>query len=725
MFWALGLLLTTGESMARPAYTEGVVLAQFRRGLARPVMAQRLQALGLVPEKLLVRRLNIWKLRVVKSGLSTRAALEQLKRQPDIVAAQLDHKVSLREIPDDPYFSQQWNLNNTGQNGGTPDADIDAPEAWNISTGGTTALGREIVVAVIDGGAELSHNDLVDNIWTNPGEIPDNGVDDDNNGYVDDVHGWNAYTSSGQIQTSSHGTHVSGIIGARGNNNIWVSGINWDVKIMEVAGASTQTSVVLEAYGYVLDQKMDWIESGGTRGAFVVATNSSFGVDYADCNSGEYPLWNTMYDALGEAGILSAAATANTNVNVDEDGDVPTGCSSPYLVTVTNTDKYDHKVTYAGYGALSIDLGAPGTNILSTDLHNGASYKSGTSMASPHVAGAIALMHAAADAAFAQYYENNPAAAALELKTILLSETDSLGSLQGITVTGGRLNVFRAVEAISQWGGPADTVRVRLVLRDTLFTAPNGEHFPLLSFFKEEDDSLTTGTLLQLPSQTLALELVNATDNPAYWSLATLHPEPVELFPGDTVETYLPPAPPGVYVYRDTNTAAWARGAAGLLVIADTLSAHHWHIWSLAERDTAWLENVEEPWSPAQYHPQWFLINGKNAPEIYNDPQTAFSFPLEQPVLLFIGNTGLWPHSLHFHGLRVRLLNRNGLPLPGGQPYLDTVPLAGGTGVLLLLTANTAGEYKVHDQILTNLTANGTYPGGILLQLQAVSGIGP
>ncbi|NOZ08621.1 MAG: S8 family serine peptidase [FCB group bacterium] len=414
-----------------------------------------LQKQGLEFDKQLVRQLNIWLVTVDgKRFASTREALALVQANPKVVWAQLDHLVSQREIPDDPDFPNMWDMNNTGQNGGTPDADIDAPEAWDITTGGGTALGDDIVVAVVDGGVAYTHPDLADNIWTNTNEIAGNGIDDDGNGYVDDIHGWDAYANDGSIpQTSSHGTHVAGTVGARGNNGTDVTGVNWDVKIMCVAGSSGNTSTISIAYGYVLDQKTLWLETNGDYGANVVATNSSFGVDYADCESGSYPVWNDLYNAMGAVGILSAAATINANQNVDQIGDVPTGCSSDYLVTVTNTTRFDEKYGSAGYGALSIDLGAPGTQICSTVPGGVSCSKTGTSMATPHVAGAIGLLHAAVTADWAAYYLSSPGPAALELKQVILETVDSLPTLEGVTVSGGRLNLYNAVFAASTLGG--------------------------------------------------------------------------------------------------------------------------------------------------------------------------------------------------------------------------------------------------------------------------------
>jgi len=402
----------------------------------------------------LVRRLNIWEVSIDGNKFKNEAiALSEIRTYTEVVYAQLDHLVSPRLIPNDPEFNQMWDMNNTGQGGGTNNADIDAPEAWDITTGGLTALGDEIVVAVVDGGVQTSHTDLVANIWVNENEIPGNGIDDDNNGYVDDINGWDAYSDDGSIPSDSHGTHVAGTVGAVGNNGNDVVGVNWDVKIMSVAGSTGSTSTISIAYGYVLDQKSLWLETNGEFGANVVATNSSFGVDYADCNSGSYPVWNDLYNSMGEVGILSAAATINSNQNVDSIGDVPTGCDSDYIISVTNTTNNDVKYNSAGYGATTIDLGAPGTNICSTVPTNSVSCSyTGTSMATPHVAGAVGLLHSVSNPSLAQQCIDDPGTCALFLKQTLLDNTDPLASLNGVTVSGGRLNIFNAVSAIS---GPA------------------------------------------------------------------------------------------------------------------------------------------------------------------------------------------------------------------------------------------------------------------------------
>ncbi len=380
------------------------------------------------------------------NGARLRQGLRSLSGVTSVVQ---DYEVKMRaSIPNDVSYVRQWSLSS-----GSPIGNIDAVNAWDISKGGPNALNQDPVIAIVDGGMDITHPDLVDNLWVNKNEIPGNGIDDDNDGYVDDVNGWNVFSDNGEIKPDAHGTHVAGIAGARGNNGIGVTGINWDAKIMFVAGSSGNFSVVAKAYGYVIRMKKLWIESKGMLGANIVVTNSSFGVDYADCMSAQYIDWNDIYNKMGEYGILSAAATANLNIDVDVKGDVPTGCQSDYVISVTNTTQTDEKNRGAAFGLKSVDLGAPGTAIFSSLPRGNYGELTGTSMATPHVAGAVALMHSAASRGFAQYYQDHPALAALQLKQVLLSTVDVLEPLK-LTVSGGRLNLYRAVKQMSVFEPP-------------------------------------------------------------------------------------------------------------------------------------------------------------------------------------------------------------------------------------------------------------------------------
>jgi len=399
------------------------------------------------PRQKLCQSMNLWLIEFDHEVIDTKVALHHIERNRNVILAQLNHTdLVVRSLPNDPFFDEQWAFDNNGSNGGSGTADISASEAWDLTTGGLTQYGDTIVVAVVDGGFTLNQEDLVENFYRNHHEIPNNNIDDDQNGYVDDVQGWNAYLNGGTHFNDNHGTHVSGTVGAKGNNGIGVTGVNWDVKVMPVSGSSSNESTVVSAYGYILDMRKLYNQTNGEKGAYVVATNSSFGVDYGD--PAEYPLWCAMYDSLGYAGVLSAGATANLNINIDVTGDVPTSCDSDFLLSVTNTTSSDVKYSSAGFGAIEIDLAAPGTQIYST-LPSGYGRLTGTSMATPHVAGAIGLMYSAVCSKTLDEYAFNPGALALFMRSKLLNEgVDVLMSLNGLVASSGRLNLFNAVSSV-------------------------------------------------------------------------------------------------------------------------------------------------------------------------------------------------------------------------------------------------------------------------------------
>lgn len=394
--------------------------------------------------------LAIWLISFNENSINENEMLRKINAHPQVKAVQFNHFVEERILePNDPSYADgtQWDMNNTGQNNGTNDADIDAPEAWELCTGGLTSAGDTVVMAVVDGGFFINHQDL--NFWKNYAEIAGNNIDDDNNGYVDDVNGWNAYNNNGTITSSQHGTHVSGTVAAKGNNNLGVAGVNWNGKVMAIQASSGTESVVVAGYAYAFKLRQMYNQTNGTSGAFVVSTNSSFGVNNG--NPANYPIWCGMYDSLGAVGILSAGATANANYNIDATGDMPTACANNHLITVTNTDRNDVKATSAGYGLTTIDLGAPGSTIFSTTPNNAYANLSGTSMATPHVAGAVGLMISAACPQLLEDYKNYPDSIALIFKQFMLDEVDPISSLQNQTVTGGRLNVHKSLVAINNY----------------------------------------------------------------------------------------------------------------------------------------------------------------------------------------------------------------------------------------------------------------------------------
>ena len=434
--FALMLLpvLSFGQDKATN-FVENEFIIWLEQGVDAATFATNSNA-GITPKRMLSKRLNIWLFEINDNKELREDKMRRLNANADVRVIQNNHtNITLREaIPDDPFFGQQW-----------APAIMNLPQAWEeFTTGGVTTTGDTIVVAVIDGGADWTHEDL--NCWENAHEIPNNGIDDDGNGYIDDFHGWNAYNHNGYVGSNNHGTHVSGIIGAVGNNGKGVCGVNWNVKVMPIGGSSSNESIVVEAYSYVLEMRARYNETDGEEGAFIVATNSSFGVDYG--NPDDYPIWCSMYDEMGNVGILSCGAGPNLNVNVDVVGDVPSTCPGNYLIGITNTTSQDVKNSGAGYGINNIDIGAPGTSIYSTLPNNNYGNMTGTSMATPQVSGTIALMYAALPEEMMIACKNDPANFCLSVRHHLLNGADHLPSLDGLVASGRRLNAYGAIESV-------------------------------------------------------------------------------------------------------------------------------------------------------------------------------------------------------------------------------------------------------------------------------------
>lgn len=445
------LLITAALAYSQPTSIErepGQLLVQLKSADAAqllPSLLAHFSEAGLSVDQKLSKRMNIWLLRFNESTTDAGVLLEKIKLHPSVSLAQFNHFVQEREvIPDDPSFTNEWALKNTGQQSGTPGSDIKATFAWDITTSGLTTLGDTIVVAVVDGGADLGHSDL--KLWKNRLEIPFNNTDDDENGYIDDYNGWNAYMNSGNVPTHDHGTHVAGIAAARGNNGLGITGVAFNTYVMPVAGSGSNEAIAVTAYDYIFEMRKRYNETNGASGAFVVVTNSSFGIDGG--NPVNFPLWSAIYDSLGSVGILNVASTANRAWDVDVNGDIPTAMTNESIVSVTNSTNTDALNSQAAWGHTSIDLAAPGTSIYSTRQGDSYGYKTGTSMSSPMVSGSIALMYAAAPEATMQQYIDNPALVASKFKRYLIASVDTISAMEGRSVSDGRLNLYNALQMV-------------------------------------------------------------------------------------------------------------------------------------------------------------------------------------------------------------------------------------------------------------------------------------
>jgi serine protease len=388
--------------------------------------------------------LNLWLLKYKGSGQNEEDFIKQLKTSQEVIFLQKNRYISNRATPNDPDFGKQWQYKNDGASGGIVGADLDIERAWDISTGGNTSFGDTIVICVIDDGINGMHPDIAENIWINRHEIPSNGIDDDGNGFVDDYKGWNITSKNDNTWTGgSHGTPVAGIIGASGNNGKGVTGTNWRVKLLPVNyGLATEASA-LSSYEYAYVQRKLYNTTKGGKGAYIVATNASWGVD--NLQAEEAPLWCALFDSLGSIGILNCGATTNSNTDVDSRGDMPTTCTSEYLISVTNMTREDVKLSSAGYGKKSIDLGSYGHQVFTLTRNDYGTF-GGTSAATPHVTGVIGLIYATQCTVFQNLAKSDPAKAALVAKDMLLHGVLPNASMAGISTTNGKLNAYRTLK---------------------------------------------------------------------------------------------------------------------------------------------------------------------------------------------------------------------------------------------------------------------------------------
>ena len=410
---AITFSLPTLASAAAPRAIPGELIVRYKDDItpsARANFRARLNAD-------VVREFKLFKMEHVKlrGGQSAEQAMRRFARDPDIAYVEPNYEITLDAIPNDPRFPELYGMRNTGQTGGTPGADIRAANAWDVFTGDPN-----LKIGIIDTGVDYNHPDLAANVWTNPGEIPGNNLDDDSNGYVDDVHGYDFVNNDGDpFDDNGHGSHCAGTIAGVGNNNLGVTGVNWNAKVVGIkflsGSGSGSTAGAISGVQYAI--------AIGCR-----LTSNSWG------GGGFSQALLDVINAAGAAGQLFVAASGNSSANTDTNPHYPSAYDSPYIISVAATDHNDNLASFSNFGATTVDIAAPGVNILSCQPGGGYQLLSGTSMATPHVSGVVGL-------AMGRF----PSATNLFIKQLILNAADVKPQLAGKCLTGGRLNAFLAI----------------------------------------------------------------------------------------------------------------------------------------------------------------------------------------------------------------------------------------------------------------------------------------
>jgi serine protease len=445
---AVTTALVSASAVANSAAgTEDSILVMFKPGVSKQERQQlitqqgaslrQLDAQGRDMKMRYVADGRIVKVKVPK-GVNRDHLIKKLAANPAVEVAEPNFPVKALATPNDPSFGELWGLHNTGQSGGTAGADIKAVDAWDISTGS-----HDIIIGVIDTGMDYNHPDLIDNRWVNPGSLPGS------------TYGYSTLNAEQDpMDSDSHGTHVAGTIGASGNNGTGVVGVNWNVTLLPcqfLGPTGGSTAGAIECINYFTDLKLN-------HGVDIKATNNSWG------GGGFSETLRAAIESGGDAGILFIAASGNDGGDADAAPMYPAAYDLDVIVSVASTDRNDTMSGFSNYGLTSVDLGAPGSAILSTVPGGGYASYSGTSMASPHVAGAAALL-----------WSVNPDITPLEMKAILMDSGDNLPALEGKTVSGKRVNLVNAmVEA-----DPTPSFKLTLAPRTQQITAGDAAQYTL------------------------------------------------------------------------------------------------------------------------------------------------------------------------------------------------------------------------------------------------------
>jgi subtilisin family serine protease len=412
-FWVWGIVLWTGgtggaqplPAFTRSAYAPGEILVKYQTGNRAAASEFHQFQWGTRTLKFLASA-GVHRIRLPE-GMSVPEALERFRQDPLVAYAEPNYLRHLSLTPNDPDYSSLWGL-----------ATINAPGAWDVDTNCVS-----VVVAVIDSGADYTHSDLAANIWVNTGEIPDNNIDDDANGKIDDTRGWDFVSEDNDpMDANGHGTHVAGTIGAVGNNALGVAGLCWAARIMllkafDDAGDATVADIV---------EAMEYARGNGAR----IVNASYSGSEFSQAE-------NDAIAQLNSDGILFVAAAGNDGVDNDQTPSYPAGYGLPNIIAVAASNAGDLLAAFSDFGRSTVDVAAPGVSVLSTYLYNDYAVESGTSMAAPHVSGLAALV-----------WSSNPGLTAAQVKGRILDGVDRIPALEGFIFTAGRINADNSVRNI-------------------------------------------------------------------------------------------------------------------------------------------------------------------------------------------------------------------------------------------------------------------------------------
>lgn len=366
---------------------------------------------------------SVWKNK--NENYSLEELITALEKSSLIESVQKNYIYYPNVTPNDTNFNNLWSQTNTGQSvnstSGTSDSDIDATEAWDIRTDASS-----VIVAVTDTGILTTHPDLTGNLWTNTGETSGNGIDDDGNGYIDDIYGYDFPNNTGNISDfNGHGTHVAGTIGAKGNNGIGVSGVSWDVKLMPL--------VIFEPDSVTGDPIAS---TSDILKAFTYAKNN--GANIINASWGGYSFDSLIKESIeAMPGVLFIVAAGNETNNNEITPIYPANYNLPNIISIAATDQDDDIASFSNYGTTTVDLAAPGVNIYSTTKDGNYGYMNGTSMATPLVSGMAALILA-----------EKPNLTPSQVKSLLISYSDSISNLNGKVVANGRVNLFKVLDVL-------------------------------------------------------------------------------------------------------------------------------------------------------------------------------------------------------------------------------------------------------------------------------------